>query len=79
MQSCDWSENLRKLGLKGAHLTVALERKNRSLIKAHALHNSGTGGMGSTGKGEQKPGRVSLLPMNDDVKGWASTTGTIVL
>ena len=86
LAKADWSQHLAKLGLKGEFLSVAIERKNRSILKQAALRNEkeelkrkmATSLSAPDLKG--KPQRKQLVPPSDGgPKGWASSTGNVVI
>ena len=89
-QACDWSAHLIALGLKGEALSLAIERKNRSLVKADKEREDrrnqpqpSSSSLPSNAREKaksHKPPRQSLLPDKSGYeKGWARSTGTVIL
>jgi len=85
-----WATHLAKLGMKGDVLTLALDRKERSLTKQMSKMNKSStalnlgGTVGNDRVLTSTSTRKSAIPppfdaSTDSIKGWASTTGSIVL
>ena len=72
----EWSKNVSALGLHGDQLAIALERKERSLIKSKS-----TPIIKSKKDLEVKVERKTALPPKNLItpKGWSKATGTIVI
>lgn len=85
-----WATHLSRLGMKGDVLTLALDRKERSLTKQASRMNKSSpvislgGTVGNDNVLANIGSRKSAIPPPFDsssasVKGWASSTGSIVL
>lgn len=86
LSKADWSKHLGKLGLKGEFLSVAIERKNRSVLKQAALKLEKDELKKKIAQGlvvpdvKGKPVRKQLVPPSSGgPKGWAASTGNVVI
>jgi len=86
LSKADWSKHLAKLGLKGEFLSVAIERKNRSVLKQAALKAEKEELKRRVAQGLVVPdvkGRLArkpLVPPSDGGPlGWAASTGSVVI
>jgi len=86
LSKADWSKHLAKLGLKGEFLSVAIERKNRSVLKQASLKAEKDELKKKIALGlvipdvKGKLARKPLVPPSDGgPKGWAASTGNVVI
>lgn len=86
LSKADWSQHLAKLGLKGEFLSVAIERKNRSILKQAAKTQEKEAMKKKMATSlvvpdpSGKPPRKPLVPPSDGgPKGWAASTGNVVI